>query len=102
MDMDRGTAGGLDCKGLPASVIDRMSAAIDDIAQAHPGGRVIVVAHGAAMIMFLTDIPRLEPGQLRFLPYFTSLNVVRVLGEGQIGGPLGDTTDPDGTTRSDQ
>src|SRR5260370_7834314 len=95
MDMDRGTAGGLDCKGLPASVIDRMSAAIDDIAQAHPGGRVIVVAHGAAMIMFLTHILRLEPGQLRFLPYFTSLNGVRVPGDRQLVATLAHTPHPE-------
>jgi len=92
MDMELGTLGELDFKELPASVIDRMSGAIDDIAKAHPGGRVIVVAHGAAMIMFLTHILRLEPGQLRFLPYFTSVNVVRVLDDRQIVGTLGDTS----------
>jgi probable phosphoglycerate mutase len=90
MDMELGALGELDFKELPPSVIDRMSAAIDDIAQAHPAGRVIVVTHGAAMIMFLTHVLRLEPGQLRFLPYFTSVNVVRVLGERQIVGTLGD------------
>src|SRR6266567_2309466 len=92
MDMELGTLGELDFKELPASVIDRMSAAIDDIAQAHPGGRVIVIAHGAAMIMFLTHVLRLEPGQLRFLPYFTSVNVLRVLGDRQIVGTMGDTS----------
>ncbi len=92
MDMELGTLGELDFKELPASVIDRMSGAIDDIAKAHPGGRVIVVAHGAAMIMFLTHVLRLEPGQLRFLPYFTSVNVVRVLDDRQIVGTLGDTS----------
>jgi hypothetical protein len=34
---------------------------------------------------------RLEPGHLRFLPYFTSVNVVRVLGDRQIVATLGDT-----------
>jgi len=92
MAMELGDEGELDFKELPASVIDRMSAAIDDIAQAHPGSRVIVVAHGAAMIMFLTHVLRLEPGQLRFLPYFTSVNVVRVLGDRQMVGTLGDTS----------
>jgi len=92
MAMELGDEGELDFKELPASVIDRMSAAIDDIAQSHPGSRVIVVAHGAAMIMFLTHVLRLEPGQLRFLPYFTSVNVVRVLGDRQMVGTLGDTS----------
>jgi len=90
MEMELGDEGELDFKELPSSVVDRMSAAIDDIAQAHPGGRVIVVAHGAAMIMFLTHVLRLEPGQLRFLPCFTSVNVVRVLGDRQMVGTLGD------------
>jgi probable phosphoglycerate mutase len=91
MEMELGDGGELNFKELPDSVIERMSAAIDDIARAHPGGRVIVVAHGAAMIVFLTHVLRLEPGHLRFLPYFTSVNVVRVLGERQIVATLGDT-----------
>jgi broad specificity phosphatase PhoE len=92
MDMELGDEGELDFKELPASVIERMSASISDIARAHPGGRVIAVAHGAAMVMFLTHVLRLEPGQLRFLPYFTSVNVVRVLGDRQMVGTLGDTS----------
>ncbi len=92
MEMELGDEGELDFKEVPSSVVDRMSAAIDDVAQAHAGGRVIVVAHGAAMIMFLTHVLRLEPGQLRFLPYFTSVNVLRVLGDRQMVGTLGDTS----------
>src|SRR5260370_7471305 len=79
MDMELGTLGELDFKELPASVIERMSAAIGDIAREHPGGRVIAVAHGAAMIMFLTHVLRLEPGHLRSPPSFRSLNAVIVL-----------------------
>src|SRR5216684_835326 len=92
MEMELGDDGALDFKELPASVIERMSAAIDDIARAHAGRRVIVVAHGAAMIVFLTHVLRLEPGHLRFLPYFTSVNVVRVLGDRHMVGALGDTS----------
>ena len=91
MEMELGDRGELNFKELPDSVIKRMSAAIDDIARAHPGRRVIVVAHGAAMIVFLTHVLRLEPGHLRFLPYFTSVNVVRVLGDRQMVSTLGDT-----------
>jgi 2,3-bisphosphoglycerate-dependent phosphoglycerate mutase len=92
MKMELADDGALDFKELPASVIQRMSAAVDDIAHAYPGGRVIVVAHGAAMIVFLTHVLRLEPGHLRVLPYFTSVNVVRVLGDRQMVGTLGDTS----------
>ena len=92
MEMELGEEGELDFKELPASVIERMSAAISDIARQRPGKRVIVIAHGAAMIMFLTHVLRLEPGQLRILPYFTSVNVVRVLGDRQMVGTLGDTS----------
>jgi probable phosphoglycerate mutase len=92
MDMVLRDDGELEFKELPASVIERMSAAINDIVTAHPGERVIAVSHGAAMIVFLTHALRLEPGQLRFLPYYTSVNVLRVLGDRQIVGTLGDTS----------
>jgi probable phosphoglycerate mutase len=92
MEMDLGDRGELNFKELPESVIERMSAAIDDIARNHPDERVIVVAHGAAMIVFLTHVLRLEPGRLHFLPYFTSVNVVRVLGDRQVVATLGDTS----------
>ena len=91
MKMELGDDGALEFKEVPATTIERMSAAINDIASAHPGQRVIVVAHGAAMVMYLTHVLRLEPGQLRMLPYYTSVSVVRVLGERQIVGSLGDT-----------
>ena len=92
MGMLLGDGGEFDFKELPAAVIERMSAAVDDIARAHPGERVIVVTHGAAMILFLTHLLRLEPGQLRFLLYYTSVNVVRILGDRQMVGTLGDTS----------
>ncbi len=92
VEMELGDGGEFNFKELPDSVIERMSAAIDEIARSHPGGRVIVVAHGAAMIVFLTHVLRLEPGHLRFLPYFTSVNVVRVLGDRQVVATLGDTS----------
>ena len=91
MKMELGDDGALEFKEVPATTIERMSAAINDIASAHPGQRVIVVAHGAAMVMYLTHVLRLEPGQLRMLPYYTSVSVVRVLGERQMVGSLGDT-----------
>ena len=91
MKMELGDDGALDFKEAPTTTIERMSAAINDIASAHPGQRVIVVAHGAAMVMYLTHVLRLEPGQLRMLPYYTSVSVVRVLGERQMVGSLGDT-----------
>jgi probable phosphoglycerate mutase len=92
MAMDLGEGGELNFKEAPDSVIERMSGAIDDMARNHPDERVVVIAHGAAMIVFLTHVLRLEPGHLRFLPYFTSVNVVRVLGERHIVATLGDTS----------
>jgi len=75
----------------PADVVARMTAAIDEIAAAHPGGRVIVVGHAGAIVNYLTDVMRLEPGQLRILPYYTSVSVVRALGDRRMVGALGDT-----------
>lgn len=91
MEMTLGDDGALEFRELPAVVVERMSAAISDIAEAHPGRRVIVVTHGAAMIAFLTHMLRLEAGQLRMLPYYTSVNVVRVLGGRMMVGSIGDT-----------
>ena len=91
MEMTIDDEGGLEFRELPAAVIERMSAAISDIAAAHPGGRVIVVTHGAAMVAVLTHMLRLEPGKLRMLPYYTSVNVVRVLGDRMMVGSIGDT-----------
>ena len=90
MEMTLGDGGEFEFRELPANVIERMSGAISDIAQSHPGERVIVVSHGAAIIMYLTHVLRLEPGQLRFLPYYTSVSVVRVLGDRLMLGTLGD------------
>ncbi len=92
MEMEIGDDEGFEFKEPPARVVERMSAAINEIVLAHAGRRVIVVAHGAAMIMYLTHVLRLEPGQLRFLPYYTSVNVVRVLGDRQMVSTLGDTS----------
>jgi probable phosphoglycerate mutase len=91
MEMALGDDGEFEFKEMPESVIERMGAAIGDITQANSGQRVIVVAHGAAMIVFLTHVLRLEPGRLRFLPYFTSVNVIRVLGDRRVVSSLGDT-----------
>ncbi len=69
----------------------RMRAVLDEMVAAHLGERVIAVTHGAAIIACLTDVMQLEPGQLRFLPYYTSVSTVRVLGDRRMVGALGDT-----------
>jgi probable phosphoglycerate mutase len=68
-----------------------MRSAIDDIVEAHPGGRVIVVTHGVALMAYITDVLKLEPGQIRLLPYFTSVSVVRALGDRRMVGGIADT-----------
>jgi probable phosphoglycerate mutase len=82
--------GSLDLLEPPSGVVERMRAVVDEIAQRHPGQRVVAVSHGAALIAYLTDVLRLEPGQLRMYPYYTSISVVRVLGEHRLVGALGD------------
>jgi 2,3-bisphosphoglycerate-dependent phosphoglycerate mutase len=90
MALDLSDDGQLDYKESPAGVIERMRAAVDEIAQAHPGQRVIVVGHGAAIVTYVTDVLRLEPGQLRLLPYYTSVSIVRALGDRRMVGGFGD------------
>jgi probable phosphoglycerate mutase len=90
MAMDLNEEGQLDFKEPPDKVIERMRAAIDDIAQAHSGQRVIVVGHGAAIVTYITDVLRLERGGLRLLPYYTSVSIVRALGDRRVVGGFGD------------
>jgi 2,3-bisphosphoglycerate-dependent phosphoglycerate mutase len=82
--------GSLDLREPPMDVTERMRAVVDEIAERHAGERIVVVSHGAAIIAYLTDVLHLEPGQLRMLPYYTSISVVRALGERRMVGALGD------------
>jgi broad specificity phosphatase PhoE len=74
----------------PEAVLARMNAAVTDAVAAHPGGRVVMVGHGVAILGYVCDVLRLEFGSLRVLPYFTSVNIVRVLGERRMVGSLAD------------
>lgn len=74
----------------PAGVLERMGAAVADAVADHPGGRVIMVGHGVAILYYVCDVLRLDVGRLRLLPYYTSVNVVRVLGDRRMVGSLAD------------
>lgn len=80
----------LEFKETPDSAVARMRAVVEDIAQKHPGRRVIVVTHAASIIAILTNTLRLEPGQLRMLPYYTSISILRTLGGRSMVGSIGD------------
>ncbi len=74
----------------PEQVLARMRAAVDDAVAACPGGRVVMVGHGVSILGYLCDVLRLEFGTLRLFPYYTSVSVVRVLGDRRMAGSLGD------------
>lgn len=82
--------GTFDFKEEPPAVVARMTAALDDVVAAHPGGRVVVVSHAAAIMALLTSTMHLAPGQLRVLPYYTSVSVLRALGELRVVGSIAD------------
>jgi probable phosphoglycerate mutase len=82
--------GSLDLREAPSGVVERMREVVDEIAQRHLGQRVVAVSHGAAIMAYLTDVLHLEPGQLRMYPYYTSISVVRALGDRRMVGALGD------------
>jgi broad specificity phosphatase PhoE len=82
--------GALDFQETPDSAVTRMRAVVDDIVAAHPGDRVAVVSHGASIIACLTDAMRLEPGRLRLFPYYTSVSIMRVLGDVRMVSTFGD------------
>jgi probable phosphoglycerate mutase len=75
----------------PESVTQRMTAVIDEIVAAHPGGRVVVVGHAGAIVNYLCHVMQIEAGRLRILPFYTSVSVVRALGDRRMVGALCDT-----------
>ncbi|HEX6350713.1 MAG TPA: histidine phosphatase family protein [Candidatus Dormibacteraeota bacterium] len=75
---------------VPEATVRRMRSAVADAVAAHPGGRVVMVGHGVTILQYLCDVMRLQPGTLRLLPYYTSINVVRVKDERRMVGALAD------------
>jgi probable phosphoglycerate mutase len=74
----------------PADVLARMRAAVADAVAASPGRRIVMVGHALAIMGYLCDVLRLEYGTLRVLPYYTSVSVVRLLGDRRMVGSLAD------------
>jgi 2,3-bisphosphoglycerate-dependent phosphoglycerate mutase len=91
IELELGEDGTLDFKETSANVVERMRSAIDDIVEAHSGNHVVVITHGVALMAYITDVLRLEPGQIRLLPYYTSVSVVRALGDRRMVGGIADT-----------
>ena len=76
----------------PADVVARVSAVVEEITAAHPGGRVIVVCHGGVIISYITEVLGAAPAGLRLLPYYTSVSIVRALDGRRIVATVGDTS----------
>jgi 2,3-bisphosphoglycerate-dependent phosphoglycerate mutase len=90
MDLNIKEDGNFDLTEDPSHVVRRMRGALDDIAGRHPGERVVIVSHAAAIVALLTDVLQLDHGRLRILPYYTSVSVLRVLGDRAMVGTLTD------------
>jgi len=90
MTLEISEDGSLDFQETPASAVTRMRAVIDEIVAEHEGKRVVLITHGASIVACLTDAMRLEPGQLRLFPYYTSISTLRVLGDRRMVGTFGD------------
>jgi broad specificity phosphatase PhoE len=74
---------------------ERMRAAVADAVAEHRGGRVVMVGHGAAIMSYLGPLLGADPdggpfGGVRLFPYYTSVSVVRVLGDLQVVGSVVD------------
>ncbi|MEO8743659.1 MAG: histidine phosphatase family protein [Candidatus Dormiibacterota bacterium] len=91
MDLVVGEDGSLDLREAPDAVVARMRAAVNEVVARHEGQRVVIVSHGAAIVAYLTEVLQLEPGRLRILPYYTSVSIVRALGDRRMVGAIGDT-----------
>ena len=72
-------------------VVDRMDAAVKEIAAAAgPGGRVAAVSHAGAITMYLTHVLKLDSGPLRLLPQFTSVTVLLIKDDRIVVQSIGD------------
>ena len=91
IELELGDDGNLEFKEPAASVIERMHSAVNDIVTAHPGEHIVAVTHGVALMAYVSDVLHLEPGQMRLLPYYTSVSVVRALGDVRMVGTIADT-----------
>lgn len=76
----------------PEAVVARMTETIDELIRKHPGERVAVVSHGVAILCYLAALLRLEFTQLRLLPYYTSISIIRGLEDRRMVGSLVDAT----------
>ena len=70
----------------------RVGAALGEIAERHAGERVAVVTHGMAILLYVASVLRLEFTEVRLLPYYTSISVIRVHPERTMIGSLMDST----------
>jgi len=84
IELELGDDGNLDFKESAASVVGRMRSSIDDIVAAHRGEHVVVVTHGVALMAYISDL-------LHLLPYYTSVSVVRALGDVRMVSTIADT-----------
>ena len=90
MPLEISEDGTLEFMEKPESAVERMRGVVDDVVREHEAERVVLVSHGASIIACLTDAMRLESGQLRVLPYYTSVSIIRVLGDRRMVGTFGD------------
>lgn len=70
----------------------RVGEALNEIAALHVGERVAVVTHGMAILLHIAAVMRLEFNDVRLLPYYTSITIVRVHPERTMMGSLVDST----------
>jgi probable phosphoglycerate mutase len=72
-------------------VVERMDAAIREIAAgAPPGSRIAAVSHAGAITFYLTHLLRLDSGPLRVLPRFTSVTVLLIKDDRIVVQSIGD------------
>ena len=93
------TGGRLVVEEAPASLVDRMHRSVEDAVATHAGGRVLLVGHGIAILNYLTDVLRLQPGTLRLYPPFTGVSIVRIKNGRRAAGTLFDVAHLEGMKR---
>jgi probable phosphoglycerate mutase len=89
VEVDSST-GYVEVREQPAAAAARLAAVAAELTDRFPGQRLVVVTHGVLILNYLCEVLRLEHGTLRLLPYYTSVSIVRILGERRMAGSIGD------------
>ena len=83
--------GRLEILESPDEIIARMRTAVEAAVASHPGGKVLMVGHGIAILSYLGDVLGIDAGRLRMYPPYTGLSIIRAKHDRRVVATVFDT-----------